>query len=95
MKNLLSAARNGSNRSKQQSRSAQIPGGHCGHHVSIPQPRSMPFRQVTRSELTEPCTPGFGMPKLEDGETAVIGHIGIEVDDLEDIKAELTRREGG
>ncbi len=32
------------------------------------------------------------MPKLEDGETAVIGHFGIEVDDLEDTKAELTRR---
>jgi len=27
-----------------------------------------------------------------DGETAVIGHFGIEVDDLEDAKAELTRR---
>ena len=36
--------------------------------------------------------PGFGMPKLRDGETAVIGHFGIEVDDLEDAKAELTRR---
>jgi methylmalonyl-CoA/ethylmalonyl-CoA epimerase len=35
---------------------------------------------------------GFGMPKLADGETAVIGHFGIEVDDLEDTKAELTRR---
>jgi len=36
--------------------------------------------------------PGFGMPKLKDGETAVIGHFGIEVDDLDDAKAELTRR---
>ena len=35
---------------------------------------------------------GFGMPKLKDGETAVIGQFGIEVDDLEDAKAELTRR---
>ena len=35
---------------------------------------------------------GFGMPKLKDGETAVIGHFGIEVDNLEDAKAELTRR---
>jgi hypothetical protein len=32
------------------------------------------------------------MPKLKDGETAVIGHIGYAVDDLEDTKAELTRR---
>ena len=32
------------------------------------------------------------MPKLEGSETAVIGHFGIEVDDLEDTKAELTRR---
>ncbi|HXB17095.1 MAG TPA: VOC family protein [Solirubrobacteraceae bacterium] len=43
-------------------------------------------------ELIEVRTPGFGMPKLEDGETAVIGHVGIEVDDLDDAKAELTRR---
>ena len=43
-------------------------------------------------ELIEVRAPGFGMPKLEDGETAVIGHFGIEVDDLEDAKAELTRR---
>lgn len=43
-------------------------------------------------ELTEVRAPGFGMPKLKDGETAVIGHFGIEVDDLEDAKAELTRR---
>ena len=43
-------------------------------------------------ELIEVRDPGFGMPKLEDGETAVIGHFGIEVDDLEDAKAELTRR---
>jgi hypothetical protein len=46
----------------------------------------------TRLELTEVRAAGFGMPKLKDGETAVIGHIGIEVDDLEDAKAELTRR---
>ena len=43
-------------------------------------------------ELIEVRAAGFGMPKLEDGETAVIGHFGIEVDDLEDTKAELTRR---
>jgi catechol 2,3-dioxygenase-like lactoylglutathione lyase family enzyme len=43
-------------------------------------------------ELIEVRNVGFGMPRLEDGETAVIGHFGIEVDDLEDAKAELTRR---
>ena len=43
-------------------------------------------------ELIEVRAPGFGMPKLKDGETAVIGHFGIEVDDLEDAKAALTRR---
>ena len=43
-------------------------------------------------ELIEVRSPGFGMPKLKDGETAVIGHFGIEVDDLEEAKAELTRR---
>jgi hypothetical protein len=43
-------------------------------------------------ELIEVRAAGFGMPKLEDGETAVIGHLGYEVDDLEDTKAELTRR---
>ena len=43
-------------------------------------------------ELIEVRAAGFGMPKLVDGETAVIGHFGIEVDDLEDTKAELTRR---
>ena len=43
-------------------------------------------------ELIEVRNPGFGMPKLRDGETAVIGHYGIEVDDLDDAKAELTRR---
>jgi methylmalonyl-CoA/ethylmalonyl-CoA epimerase len=43
-------------------------------------------------ELIEVRAPGFGMPKLEDGETAVIGHFGINVDDLEDAKAELRRR---
>ena len=43
-------------------------------------------------ELIEVRAAGFGMPKLEDGETAVIGHFGIDVDDLEDAKAELTRR---
>jgi methylmalonyl-CoA/ethylmalonyl-CoA epimerase len=43
-------------------------------------------------ELTEVRAAGFGMPKLKDGETAVIGHLGYEVDDLEDAKAELTRR---
>jgi methylmalonyl-CoA/ethylmalonyl-CoA epimerase len=43
-------------------------------------------------ELIEVRNPGFGMPKLKDGETAVIGHYGIEVDDLDDAKAELTRR---
>ena len=43
-------------------------------------------------ELIEVRNAGFGMPRLEDGETAVIGHFGIEVDDLDDAKAELTRR---
>jgi len=43
-------------------------------------------------ELIEVRKAGFGMPKLKDGEAAVIGHFGIEVDDLEDAKAELTRR---
>ncbi len=46
----------------------------------------------TRLELIEARAAGFGMPKLKDGETAVFGHLGIEVDDLEDAKAELTRR---
>jgi len=46
----------------------------------------------SRLELIEVRAAGFGMPKLEDGETAVIGHFGIEVDDLEDTKAELRRR---
>jgi catechol 2,3-dioxygenase-like lactoylglutathione lyase family enzyme len=46
----------------------------------------------SRLELTEVRAAGFGMPKLKDGETAVIGHLGYEVDDLEDTKAELTRR---
>jgi methylmalonyl-CoA/ethylmalonyl-CoA epimerase len=43
-------------------------------------------------ELTEVRTAGFGMPKLKDGETAVIGHIAYKVDDLDDTKAELARR---
>ena len=43
-------------------------------------------------ELIEVRNPGFGMPKLRDGETAVFGHLGLEVDDLEDAKAELARR---
>jgi methylmalonyl-CoA/ethylmalonyl-CoA epimerase len=46
----------------------------------------------TRLELIEVRAPGFGMPKLQDGETAVFGHLGYEVDDLEATKAELTRR---
>ena len=46
----------------------------------------------TNFELIEVRASGFGMPKLEDGETAVFGHLGLEVDDLEDAKAELTRR---
>jgi catechol 2,3-dioxygenase-like lactoylglutathione lyase family enzyme len=46
----------------------------------------------TRLELIEVRAAGFGMPKLKDGETAVIGHLGIEVDDLEATKAELTSR---
>jgi hypothetical protein len=46
----------------------------------------------SRLELIEVRTAGFGMPKLKGGETAAIGHFGIEVDDLEDAKAELTRR---
>src|SRR5258708_3565933 len=47
----------------------------------------------TRLELIEARAAGFGMPKLRDGETAVFGHLGYEVDDLEDTIAELTRRE--
>ena len=43
-------------------------------------------------ELIEVRNAGFGMPRLKDGETAVIGHFGIVVDDLDDAKAELTRR---
>ena len=43
-------------------------------------------------ELIEVRNAGFGMPRLKDGDTAVIGHFGIQVDDLEDAKAELTRR---
>jgi catechol 2,3-dioxygenase-like lactoylglutathione lyase family enzyme len=43
-------------------------------------------------ELIEVRNAGFGMPRLKDGETAVIGHFAIEVDDLDDAKAELTRR---
>jgi catechol 2,3-dioxygenase-like lactoylglutathione lyase family enzyme len=43
-------------------------------------------------ELIEVRNAGFGMPKLEHGQTAVIGHFGIEVDDLDDAIAALTRR---
>jgi catechol 2,3-dioxygenase-like lactoylglutathione lyase family enzyme len=43
-------------------------------------------------ELIEVRNAGFGMPSLKDGETAVLGHFAIEVDDLDDVKAELTRR---
>ncbi|HET7052214.1 MAG TPA: hypothetical protein VFI54_28345 [Solirubrobacteraceae bacterium] len=32
------------------------------------------------------------MPRLEDGETAVAGYVGYEDDDIDDTKAELTRR---
>ena len=46
----------------------------------------------TRLELIEVRAAGFGMPKLKDGETAVFGHLGLEVDDLEDAKAELAGR---
>ena len=46
----------------------------------------------TRLELIEVRAAGFGMPKLKDGETAVFGHLGLEVDDLEDAKVELARR---
>jgi len=46
----------------------------------------------TRLELIEVRAAGFGMPKLKDGETAVFCHLGYEVDDLENTKAELTRR---
>ena len=46
----------------------------------------------TRLELIEVRAAGFGMPKLKDGETAVFGHLGLEVDDLDDAKAELARR---
>jgi catechol 2,3-dioxygenase-like lactoylglutathione lyase family enzyme len=38
----------------------------------------------TRLELIEARAAGFGMPKLKDDETAVIGHLGYEVDDLEE-----------
>jgi catechol 2,3-dioxygenase-like lactoylglutathione lyase family enzyme len=47
---------------------------------------------ATTLELIEVRTPGFGMPKLTDAETPIIGHFGIEVDNLEEAKAELTRR---
>ena len=43
-------------------------------------------------ELIEVRNAGFGMPRLKDGETAVLGHFAIEVEDLDDVKAELTRR---
>jgi methylmalonyl-CoA/ethylmalonyl-CoA epimerase len=43
-------------------------------------------------ELIEVRSAGFGMPELKDGETAVFGHLGLEVDDLEDAKAELAGR---
>jgi len=46
----------------------------------------------SRLELIEVRASGFGMPKLKDGETAVIGHLAYEVDDLEETKAELTRQ---
>src|SRR5258708_35847117 len=46
----------------------------------------------SRLELIEVRAAGFGMPKLEDGETAVVGHFGLEVDDLEETQPELTRR---
>src|SRR5258708_13023457 len=44
----------------------------------------------TRLELIEVRAAAFGMPKLKDGETAVIGNLGYEVDDVETAKAELT-----
>ena len=46
----------------------------------------------TQLELFEVRAADFGMPELKDGETAVFGHLGLEVDDLEDAKAELGRR---
>src|SRR5579859_3636198 len=46
----------------------------------------------TQLELIEVRAAGFGMPELKDGETAVFGHLGLEVEDLEDAKAELERR---
>jgi hypothetical protein len=46
----------------------------------------------TPLELIEVRAAGFGMPKLKDGETAAFGHLGLEVDNLEDAKAELARR---
>jgi methylmalonyl-CoA/ethylmalonyl-CoA epimerase len=46
----------------------------------------------TRLELIELRAAGFGMPMLKDDETAVIGHLGYQVDDLEDTKAELAHR---
>jgi hypothetical protein len=46
----------------------------------------------TPLELIEVRAAGFGMPKLKDGETAVFGHLGLEVDNLEDAKAELVHR---
>ena len=46
----------------------------------------------TPLELIEVRAAGLGMPKLKDGETAAFGHLGLEVDNLEDAKAELGRR---
>jgi catechol 2,3-dioxygenase-like lactoylglutathione lyase family enzyme len=46
----------------------------------------------TQLELIEVRSAGFGMPKLKDGESAAFGHLGLEVDDLEDAKADLSRR---
>jgi len=46
----------------------------------------------TRLELIAVRAAGFGMPKLKAGETAVFGHLGLEVENLEDAKAELGRR---
>ena len=53
----------------------------------FPNGRFQPFQVIGVDDATL-----GGVPPVKDGETAVIGHIGIEVNDLEDTKAELTRR---
>jgi hypothetical protein len=59
---------------------------------SVHRKRMVLLSGETNLELIEVRAAGFGMPELEDGETTVFGHLGLEVDDLEDTKAELARR---